>query len=91
MQQVFSIKKPRLEKFVIIIKGKAESKQGVMKSKRWKGSKERLDPLIPQFLISLRMDVGCVLLKLKKYIYLMFLSGKDESENNFVSITNIPF
>ncbi len=61
-----------------------------MKNKRWKDSKERLDPLIPQFLISLRMDVGCVLLKLKN-IYLMFLSGKDESENNFVSITNITF
>lgn len=56
-----------------------------MKNKRWKDSKERLDPLVPQVLISLRMDVGCVLLKLRFFIiiiYLMSLSGKVESEKS---------
>lgn len=40
-----------------------------MKTKRRKDSKEKLDPLIPQFLISLRMDVECVLLKLIIFLF----------------------
>lgn len=54
------------------MKSKAEIKQEVMKNKRWKDSKERLDPLIAQFL-SLSMDVGSVQLKLRIFY---FFSGK---------------
>lgn len=62
------------------MKSKVEIKQEVMKNKRWKDSKERLDPLIAQFL-SLSMDVGSVQLKLRIVFFffffnLMSLSGK---------------